>query len=470
MSSLNTDEHIITMKNGMKIPFCIRSDGMVNATNIYKSTGKHLNAFQNIQAGRKAIADVKAKTGLKKDQLIIIKKPTNGTWIHKDLSRYYCKWISVELEKLVIKLLDDLETKDIEKDIEKENDSGDNKIIKHMASTLIQPRLLEYKLTLSDKSEMIIPVRSDGMINATVLCKAANKLFANYKQLESTEAYLQALSRDIGQPITKLLTIIQGGNPKLQGTWVHRKVAYHLAQWCDPNFAVQVSNWLDELLLTGQLQAGNEKSTKELDNYYKDQLSVEKIKYNEIEVKYERMLKPVIANKYSEKDIRENIEEMRVNLSRSLPSIFIGCHVYSAVIDIQIKDDVLEVLYKIGFTTDVNERFKQHRNSYPMFVPIAIIPVSSIKIEKEVHASIPSDLRVKYNNEREIYQYDDLPSKFIEYIQDIVHAKDVQNKDDIIRDLKYANEIQTRDMKILEKDMTIMKLQHQLEMLSIQKV
>ncbi len=205
-----------------------------------------------------------------------------------------------------------------------------------------------------------------------------------------------------------------------------------------------------------------------INNYYKDQLSIEKIKYNEIEVKYERMLKPVIANKYSEKDIRENIEEMHVNLLRSLPSIVNGCHVYSAVIDIQIKDGVLEVLYKVGFTTDVNERFKQHKYSYPMFIPIAIIPVSSIKIEKEVHASIPSELRVKYNNEREIYKYDGLPNKFIEYIQDTVKAKDIQNKDNIIRDLKHANELKNKDIRIqeLEKDIIIMKLQHKINMLT----
>ena len=39
-------------------------------------------------------------------------------------------------------------------------------------------------------------------------------------------------------------------------TYVNRKVAYHLAQWISPQFAVQVSNVLDELILTGKVELG----------------------------------------------------------------------------------------------------------------------------------------------------------------------------------------------------------------------
>ncbi len=593
MSTSLIYKHNITTKDGTEIPFWIRGDDMVHATNIYKATKKHFHAYQITQTGIKDITNVQNKTGLTKYQLVKTKKGglDSGTWIHKELIRYYCKWISLELEKLVIKLLDGLENKDKSKwifDIKADNErlteenNRLNSLIQIKSSTHVEPQLLEYKLTLNDKSEMIIPVRSDGMINATVLCKAANKRIYDYLRLESTEAYLQALSRKTGQHVKDLIRSNIGGNHS--GTWIHRKVAYNLAQWCDPNLAVQVfdwfttdnivqnkikhinstlvlnnieiqvrpedgyvnltqlnkaggknyfhwkennktkaflealslsiglpmdklikyesgpiqiratwahpqvainnaqwispefdvqvSAWIFELLTTGSVQAGNEKSTKELDNYYKEQLSVEKIKYNEIEVKYERMLKPVIANKYSEKDIRENIEEMRVNLLRSLPSIVNRCHVYSAVIDIQIKDGVFEVVYKVGFTSDVNERFKQHKKSYPMFIPIAIMPVSSIKIESEVHASIPSELRVKYNNEREIYKYDDLPSKFVEYIQDIVQAKDVHNKDDRIKELEnflriYKLEAEISNLKLensrLKADIEINNLKLELK-------
>lgn len=105
-------------------------------------------------------------------------------------------------------------------------------------------------------------MREDGYIDSTALCKAGNKMFAHYKTNKQTQDYLKALERNI---VTELINSIQGGNSQLQGTWVHRKVAIHLAQWISPHFAVHVSKWVDELLLTGKVELGNEKTSEELD-------------------------------------------------------------------------------------------------------------------------------------------------------------------------------------------------------------
>lgn len=86
----------------------------------------------------------------------------------------------------------------------------------------------------------------DGYVNATALCKAAGKLFGNYRQNQTTEEFLEALSLDIGIPISKLIQVFRGRPAKLQGTWVHPQVAVHLAQWLSPQFAVQVSRWVLE--------------------------------------------------------------------------------------------------------------------------------------------------------------------------------------------------------------------------------
>lgn len=84
---------------------------------------------------------------------------------------------------------------------------------------------------------------SDGYINATAMCKAANKMFGHYSENESTKAFLKALEADIGIPTSQLIQILRGGNV-VQGTWVHPQVAIHLAQWLSPQFAVQVSKWV----------------------------------------------------------------------------------------------------------------------------------------------------------------------------------------------------------------------------------
>jgi hypothetical protein len=94
-------------------------------------------------------------------------------------------------------------------------------------------------------SSITIPMRKDGMINATMLCKAhGKKLLTNYTRNKETKDYLDELSSDMRISITQLIQICKGNSSKFQqGTWVHRKVAIHLAQWISPSFALQVSRF-----------------------------------------------------------------------------------------------------------------------------------------------------------------------------------------------------------------------------------
>lgn len=85
---------------------------------------------------------------------------------------------------------------------------------------------------------------NDGYINATAMCQAADKLWADYRRLKSTSEFLAALSSDMGIPIAILVQSVSGGDARLQGTWVHPQIAIHLAQWLSPQFAVQVSQWV----------------------------------------------------------------------------------------------------------------------------------------------------------------------------------------------------------------------------------
>lgn len=81
----------------------------------------------------------------------------------------------------------------------------------------------------------------DGYIDATAMCKAAKKDLHSYRRSKSTKKFLAALESDTGIPITELIQSVVGGSPKLQGTWVHLSVAVHLAQWCTPKSAVDIS-------------------------------------------------------------------------------------------------------------------------------------------------------------------------------------------------------------------------------------
>jgi hypothetical protein len=86
----------------------------------------------------------------------------------------------------------------------------------------------------------------DGYINATEMCKAASRPWSRYWEARPSKDFAAALSSDLGISITELIQSVTGGNPKLQGTWVHPQVAIHLAQWLSPEFAVKVSRWVYE--------------------------------------------------------------------------------------------------------------------------------------------------------------------------------------------------------------------------------
>lgn len=93
-------------------------------------------------------------------------------------------------------------------------------------------------------TDLVCQRPSDGYINATAMCQAVGKRVNDYGRLGTTAAFLQALSADTGIPVTELVQTLSGGEPHLQGTWVHPDVAVNLAQWCSPQFAVQVSRWV----------------------------------------------------------------------------------------------------------------------------------------------------------------------------------------------------------------------------------
>ena len=105
-------------------------------------------------------------------------------------------------------------------------------------------------MTLNIEENKHLLVRDcDGYINATALCKAGGKLFNNYHQNKQTLAYVQALEQNTGISDSKLIQIKKGKNG---GTWVHPRVATHLAQWISSEFAVQVTAWISEWRLLSQ--------------------------------------------------------------------------------------------------------------------------------------------------------------------------------------------------------------------------
>ena len=89
---------------------------------------------------------------------------------------------------------------------------------------------------------------SDGYVNATSMCNASGKAFADYARLRVTAEFMTELSRSMGIPMDLLVYTVMNGTNENRGTWVHPDVAINLGQWCSPRFAVAVSQWVREWL------------------------------------------------------------------------------------------------------------------------------------------------------------------------------------------------------------------------------
>jgi KilA-N domain len=101
--------------------------------------------------------------------------------------------------------------------------------------------------------------REDGYIDATALCRASNKRWNNYWRMQGTQAFLEALSEDLGLSVivnnpvarnraTALIQVFQGGHSQ-QGTWVHPEVAIDLGQWVSVRFRILVNRWVREWMM-----------------------------------------------------------------------------------------------------------------------------------------------------------------------------------------------------------------------------
>jgi hypothetical protein len=113
---------------------------------------------------------------------------------------------------------------------------------------------------------------SDCFINATQMCEAGNKKFSHWHQLKSTALLIKTLENslksDAGIPASQSVMVIdiKKGNSDLfeQGTWIHPDLAIQLAQWAVPSFALKVSKWIRELVLTGSVSIDSTASNAEL--------------------------------------------------------------------------------------------------------------------------------------------------------------------------------------------------------------
>ena len=234
----------LKLSNNVISDIDVREDGYINITQLCKAGGKSFVEYNKVKQNQGYLEAISSFLRIPNTELIDIK--LSGTYAHPKVACHLAKWISSDIEEQVLDF------------IERKNESP------HI------PEFRDFKLILSDGKEFSIPVRKDGYVNATLLCKASGKRIDNWMRLDSTKNLFREFSNSLRSEGVKSTDCLEG---KYGGTFIHPDLAVQLAQWLSPSFSLQVSRWIRELLLTGKVELGNEKSNEELENVYKEKLA-----------------------------------------------------------------------------------------------------------------------------------------------------------------------------------------------------
>lgn len=93
-----------------------------------------------------------------------------------------------------------------------------------------------------------VPFNTEAWINATAVAKQFNKLPKDYLKTSRTKEYIEAVRRILLTNENQLVTVIQGGDAKEQGTWFHPKLAIDFARWLSADFAVWCDLQIEKIL------------------------------------------------------------------------------------------------------------------------------------------------------------------------------------------------------------------------------
>ena len=303
----------------------------------------------------------------------------------------------------------------------------------------ISDGLFNCNLNLPDRSSISIPMRDDGYINVTMLCKASGKDINKWKENKSSDQLLNTFFSLTGIQVSELLNSTRVG--KTQNTFAHPDIAIQIAQWCSPLFALQVSRWTRELLLFGKVELGNEKLSEELENKLQEQIKL--LTEEKLELKEENKF---LTEAHLEKNKEIKNLQNKVIQKQRKPK----CKDRNCVYLVQDEHHKKERIYIIGKAIDLDDRLSSYNKTHDT----EIIYYRSCNSAKQMN-HIEKCVLTKLDRYREVANHDRfiLPenkdiSLFTNVFDLFVDAfSDVDESVDIEKDLT-EDKIKERQMEV----------------------
>ena len=435
---------------------------MVNATQMGKAAGKRWNHYYVLDSTQKFIKSIEnSKAGITALDLVKSDQGGNhsGTWVHRYVAYDLARWLSADVSLQFTMWINELRIENTQlltqiEELQAAAVDAPPAIVVVDAPPAIAVNGARKPLVLNGITIEVDP--QTLMVNATQMCRAAGKLFGNYRRLDSTEEFLQELSSDIHISLSKLVVKNQGGRGTSQDTWVDWRAALHLAQWLSPTVQVQVTKWIGELMLTGRVELGNEMSSQQLDEAWQQRVQEEQARHQQVTEMLEtrhQQVKEALETRITtmerqgeleEEKTREELDAAIKTLARDteqLPQFPDGANVlYAGYIG--------NLLIKYGQSSNFTRRLAEHRRHYPEFMLIKALPCdNAVASEKKLREFVAKEnIGGNYNNEKEIIGF-----KTQEDVYKIIKAmqRSCRNKDSAV----------SVELKRIEADVEIKKME-----------
>ena len=261
------------------------------------------------------------------------------------------------------------------------------------------------------------------MVNATQMCKAAGKRWNDYHENSKSTAYTFALESKTGIPVFDLIQSKPGHNG---GTMVHRLIAYDLASWLSGDVKLQFYMWLDELLLTGRVELGNEMNVQQLEDAWRrineelqakasadvsaaqDRCQEIILQKNELELQL-ATIQDAHQRSDEEKNalvaikVREDLEAaIQFQVNTTAPRIA----TYKEGDNVLYLARIEETKFKYGHTKNLKQRLEAHRRPgvYPTLELVWIVKSNNgVASEDQLHAYVKKKkIIAEYGTQREV--------------------------------------------------------------------
>ena len=464
---------------------------MVNATMMCKAAGKRWVDYRRNDTTDSYLKAMESKVRNPTFDLIRSKPGHNGgTMVHLLIALDLASWLSPEVKAQFNMWNAELL---LTGRVELGKEMNVQKLAPSTPSCCTNPNGARNPLVLNGVTIEVDPVTL--MVNATQMCKAAGKFFAEYHRSKCYKDFEKELSEAMGIPIGEL-TSCENGNRK--GSMVHRRIAIHLAHRISPAFEVQVTGYLDELFMTGRVELGNEMNVQQLEEVWKRlvdevkakasaDLSAEQdrcqeiiLQKNELELRLatiqdahqcctntDEEKKALVAIKTRE-DLEAAIQFQARATAPTIASYKEGDNVlYLARID--------GTKFKYGCSKNVGRRFETHRRPgvYPTFEPIGVLPcANAVASEDQVRAYVKkTNIGVEYGTQREVVVLEsvDALQRMMKKMQKCCRQTSSEGSEVVLRRIEAKTSIKMKkidaqvDMEKIKADENIKKMDVDLE-------